>query len=173
MKIRTLIGFAGLRFCEILPANNSPIKIGQKRLRAAFARLYMDKCGKNIDVEKKTRFSHRLCLGNHSGIGMGARLYGPITIGDDVMMGPECWIYTQNHATADITVPMREQGPQPERPVVIGNDVWIGGRVTILPGVHIGNGVIIGAGTVITKDIPDFAVVGGNPARILKMRTDM
>ena len=65
---------------------------------------------------------------------------------------------------------MRQQGPQREEPVVIGNDVWIGSRVTILPGVHIGNGVIIGAGAVVSKDIPDYAIVGGNPARILKYR---
>ena len=172
MKVKTMMGFLALKFCEILPANNSPIKVGQKQLRAAFAALYLDNCGRNIDVEKKTRFSHRVRLGTNSGIGMGARLYGPITIGNDVMMGPECWIYTQNHATVDTTIPMRVQGPQPERPVVIGNDVWIGGRVTILPGVHIGNGVIIGAGAVVTKNVPDFAVVGGNPARILKMRTE-
>lgn len=170
MKIKTLIGYAGLKMCAILPGNNSPVKLGQKQLRAMFARMYLHGCGRNVDIEKKTRFSHRLCLGTNSGIGVGARLYGPVTIGDNVMMGPECWIYTQNHATADITRPMREQGPQPERPVVIGDDVWIGGRVTILPGVTIGSGVIIGAGSVVTKDVPDYAVVGGNPAKILKMR---
>ena len=54
--------------------------------------------------------------------------------------------------------------------IVIGNDVWIGGRVTILPGVHVGNGVIIGAGAVVSKDVPDYAIVAGNPARILKYR---
>lgn len=170
MKIKTIIGYAGLKLCGILPANNSAVKLGQKGLRAVFGRMYLTQCGRNVDIEKKTRFSHRLRLGTNSGIGAGARLYGPITIGENVMMGPECWIYTQNHETADVTIPMREQGPQPERPVVIGNDVWIGGRVTILPGVHIGNGVIIGAGAVVTKDVPDFAVVGGNPAKILKMR---
>ena len=64
--------------------------------------------------------------------------------------------------------PMRLQGPQPVKPVTIGNDVWIGSRVTILPGVTIGNGVVIGASAVVTKDVPDNAVVGGNPAKILK-----
>ena len=54
--------------------------------------------------------------------------------------------------------------------MIIGNDVWIGSRVTILPGVKIGNHVIIGASAVVTKDVPDYAIVGGNPARILKMR---
>lgn len=54
--------------------------------------------------------------------------------------------------------------------VVIGNDVWIGMRSIIMPGVTIGNGVVIGAGTVVTKDVPDYAIVGGVPARIIKFR---
>lgn len=65
---------------------------------------------------------------------------------------------------------MCEQGSTEERPVVIGNDVWIGGRVVILPGVRIGNGAIIGAGSVVTKDVADYDVVAGNHARIIKNR---
>ena len=132
--------------------------------------MFLAKSGVNIDIQKYTRFSHFCELGNNSGIGEGSRLYGRVLIGDDVMMGPQCWIYTQNHEFRYLDKPMRQQGPQREEPVVIGNDVWIGSRVTILPGVHIGNGVIIGAGAVVSKDIPDYAIVGGNPARILKYR---
>ena len=132
--------------------------------------MFLAKSGVNIDIQKYTRFSHSCELGNNSGIGEGSRLYGKILIGDDVMMGPQCWIYTQNHEFRYLDKPMRQQGPQREEPVVIGNDVWIGGRVTILPGVHVGNGVIIGAGAVVSKDVPDYAIVAGNPARILKYR---
>ena len=67
---------------------------------------------------------------------------------------------------------MCKQGVRPEQPVYIGNDVWIGSRVTILPGVHVGNGVIIGTGAVVSKDIPDMAVVVGNPAYIVKYRNN-
>ena len=57
------------------------------------------------------------------------------------------------------------------KPVIIGDDVWIGGRVIILPGVTIGNGAIVGAGAVVTRDVPEYAIVGGVPAKVIKMRT--
>jgi len=165
-----LIGFLGLKLADILPMNDGLINLGQRHIRSFFASMFLAKSGVNIDIQKYTRFSHFCELGNNSGIGEGSRLYGRVLIGDDVMMGPQCWIYTQNHEFRYLDKPMRQQGPQREEPVVIGNDVWIGSRVTILPGVHIGNGVIIGAGAVVSKDIPDYAIVGGNPARILKYR---
>ena len=65
---------------------------------------------------------------------------------------------------------MNLQGFATEKPVLIADDVWIGARVIILPGVRIGTGAVIGAGAVVTKDMPDYSVVGGNPARVLKMR---
>ena len=65
---------------------------------------------------------------------------------------------------------MREQGFYPEEPVIIGDDVWIGGRVIILPGVTIGSHSIIAAGAVVTKDVPEWAIVGGTPAKVLKFR---
>ena len=67
---------------------------------------------------------------------------------------------------------MWKQGFTPPRAVIIEDDVWIGARVTILPGVHIGKGSVLGAGSVITSDVPPYAVVGGNPARVLKYRNN-
>lgn len=170
MKIKMLIGFLGLKLADILPMNGGLVNLGQRHIRSFFASMFLSKSGINIDIQRHARFSHSCELGNNSGIGEGSRLYGKVLIGDDVMMGPQCWIYTQNHEFRYLDKPMRQQGPQREEPVVIGNDVWIGGRVTILPGVHVGNGVIIGAGAVVSKDVPDYAIVGGNPARILKYR---
>ena len=74
------------------------------------------------------------------------------------------------HKFDDCSIVMRKQGFQETKPVFIGNDVWIGGRVTILPGVHIGNHSIIGAGSVVTKDVPDNVIVGGAPAKVIKLR---
>ena len=87
------------------------------------------------------------------------------------MMGPDVVILTHTHKIADITIPMGLQGSE-VKPVTIGNDVWIGMRSIIMPGVTIGNGVVIGAGAVVTKDVPDYAVVGGVPAKIIRLRNE-
>ena len=172
MKFKTLIGYVGLKISNLLPHNNSKIRIGQKKIRAFWAKLFLTQCGKCVDINKNIRISHLVELGDYSGVGVGACFYGRVVIGKNVMIGPQCWIYTQNHETSQIDIPMRLQGPQNMKPVIIGDDVWIGGRVTILPGVKIGNGVIIGAGAVVSKNIPDYAVAVGNPAIVVKYRKD-
>lgn len=141
-----------------------------KKLRADLARGFVEYVGENVNIEPKCSFNYALKIGNNSGIGANSELYGDITIGNDVMMGTNCIIYTRNHCFDSLDLPMWQQGFKEVNPVVIGNDVWIGGRVTILPGVHIGNGSVIGAGSVVTKNVPDYAVVCGNPARIIKYR---
>ncbi len=126
----------------------------------------------NINIQRRTTFSSKVKLGNNSGIGKGSVLQGPVSIGDNVMMGPEVIIYTSNHNSASTDIPMIKQGYTTAREVKIGDDVWIGSRVTILPGVTIGQGAIIGASAVVTKDVPSFTVVGGNPAKVLKSRIE-
>ena len=86
------------------------------------------------------------------------------------MMGPECMIYTSNHGMDRTDIPMWKQQSTEVEPVVIGNDVWIGARVIILPGVHIGDGCVIGAGSVVTKDVEEYTVVAGNPAKFIRKR---
>lgn len=88
------------------------------------------------------------------------------------MMGPDVHIYARSHAFSRTDIPMIEQGNQNDKPVSIGNDVWIAARVIILPGVSIGNGVILAAGAVITKNVPDYAIVAGNPAKIIRYRKE-
>lgn len=130
----------------------------------------MRKSGKNVDIERGATFSRRTEIGNNSGIGVNCRLQGEVIIGDNVMMGQDCLIYTSNHEFSRIDIPIQQQGYQAEHKVTIGNDVWIGARVIILPGVTIGNGVIVGAGAVVTKDVPDYMIVAGNPAKIIRER---
>lgn len=153
-----------------LPSSYSRIKLGQKSLRYWCAKGFAKRIEKGANIEKGVTFSSKIEVGKNSGIGVNAYIQGTTYIGDNVMMGPECNIWTINHRTDRLDIPMCEQGTQEEKPVRIGDDVWIGSRVTILPGVTIGNGVVIGAGAVVSKDVPDYAVVAGNPARILRYR---
>lgn len=88
-----------------------------------------------------------------------------VRIGSHVMLGPNTLISTVNHP---LTPMGRRQHLSIIEPVSIGDDVWVGGNVTILPGVHIGNNVIIAAGAVVTKDVPDNTLVGGVPARFIR-----
>ena len=86
------------------------------------------------------------------------------------MMGTDVTIITRNHRFDRTDIPMMEQGFEEERPVYIGNDVWIGDRALILPGVHVGDGSIIAAGAVVTKDVPPHSIVAGVPARKIRDR---
>lgn len=88
-----------------------------------------------------------------------------VTIGNNVWIAPNTLITTVNHP---ITPKGRREHLGISKPVTIGNDVWIGGNCTILPGVTIGNNVVVAAGAVVTKDIPDNSLVGGVPARLIR-----
>ena len=94
---------------------------------------------------------------------------GKITIGDNVLFGPNVSIYTAGHP---IHPESRNSGYEYGIPVTIGSNVWIGGSCVILPGVSIGNNVVIGAGSVVTKDSPDNVCAAGNPCRVIREITD-
>ncbi len=143
-----------------------------KKCRAFAAKGFIRYCGKNVNIEHGAVISSKLSIGDHSGIGVNCVCGGELTVGNYVMMAPECIIFTRNHEHADLDIPMCQQGYQEEQPCVIGDDVWIGRRVMIMPGVTIGKGAIIAAGAVVTKDVPEYAVVGGVPAKVIKYRTD-
>lgn len=92
-----------------------------------------------------------------------------VKIGDNCMLAPNVAIYTAGHPIhPDTRNTAYEYGIE----VIIGDNVWIGGNAVICPGVHIGNNVVIGAGSVVTKDIPDWSVAAGNPCRVIKKITD-
>lgn len=141
-----------------------------KKLRSFAAKGFIKKCGKNVNIEHGAVISSKLSIGDNSGVGIDCVCGGELIIGNDVMMAPECIIIPRNHEYSDVNIPMRLQGYKVEEPCVIGDDVWIGRRVMIMPGVTIGKGAIIAAGAVVTKDIPDFAIAGGVPAKVIKYR---
>ena len=103
------------------------------------------------------------------GIGCILNADGGISIGKNVLLGYYVTIHSSNHVYTDTQKPIRTQGWIKD-PVVIGDDVWIGAKSTILPGVHIGDGCIIGAGSVVTHNVPAYTVCAGNPAELIKRR---
>lgn len=116
-------------------------------------------------------YGRHIHLGQGSYINMGATLLdnAPIRIGAGVMIGPNVQIYTAAHA---LEADERLQGVETALPVTIEDRVWIGGGAILLPGVTIGREAIVGAGAVVSKDVPAGARVVGNPARILPARAE-
>lgn len=153
-----------------MPLSNSKLSFGAKSIRRFLAKRIIDKCGKNVNIEKGATFSERLEIDDNSGIGPNSKIEPYVKIGKNVLMGPECYIYTRNHRFDSTENPIIEQGFSEYKPVEIEDDVWIGARVTILPGVRVGKGVVIGAGSIVTKSIPEYSVACGNPAHIVKSR---
>lgn len=169
--IRLICLAAYYGFAWFLPASTSPRTKWARSIRRFICRPLFDACGDNVNVEKGAVFStgRGISIGNGSGLGVNCLVHGPLEIGDKVMMGPDVVILTHTHNIDRTDIPMGDQGSRIEK-VTIGNDVWIGMRSIIMPGVKIGNGAVIGAGAVVTKDVPDYAIVGGVPARIIKFR---
>jgi maltose O-acetyltransferase len=115
------------------------------------------------------RFLHApgVCIGERSVINFGCLLDGrryPITIGSDVSIGPEAAILTLGHD------PRSAQFADRGGPVLIGDRAWIGYRAIVLPGITIGEGAVVGAGSVVSRDVPPYAIVAGNPARVIGER---
>jgi maltose O-acetyltransferase len=166
-------------FARHLPPSYSLAALGRisKIFRAFCCNQFFRATGRNINIEHGAYFgSGRLIeIGDNSGIGVNCHVPSDIRIGNDVMMGPEVLIIgqNQNHRFDDLTVPMRLQGHNASSPVVVEDDVWIGARVIILPGIKIGKGAILGAGAIVTRDVPPYAICVGNPARVVRFRNDI
>jgi len=111
-------------------------------------------------------------IGNNVGIGEFAYLGGAggLEIGNDCIVGQYLSCHPENHITDDISTPIRHQGVT-RKGIVIGPNCWIGSKVTILDGVTVGEGCIIAAGAVVTKSFPANSVIGGVPAKLLKVRS--
>jgi maltose O-acetyltransferase len=139
----------------------------RNRLVAFFA----DQCGKGLRVKSNAEVSPHIRIGETSELGTRCMIQSGVVIGDNVIMGPDVKIFSRNHRFDDPGQPVALQGKL-QRSVVIGNDVWIGANVVVLPGVTIGDHAILAAGAIVTRDVPEWAIVGGNPARLIKDRRD-
>lgn len=146
-KFKVFVGkclFAIGRHLPVAHFRIRPIGRFSKWYREICGKLILNKCGDNVNIYPKSYFSPSVELGNNSDIGMYAKIQGKCIIGENVIMGPACEIWTINHNTDRIDIAIKYQGTTPEKEVVIGDDSWIGSRTMILPGVHIGKGVVVG-----------------------------
>lgn len=154
-----------------LPQTGVLFNIGGSFRKFLCKRIFK-KCGECVNVEKNAYFGNgsKIEIGNHSGIGVNAVIPEDTIIGDHVMMGPNCYILSQNHAFSRIDIPIGKQGFTPKKRTIINNDVWIGRDVLMTPGRIIGDGTIVAARCCLTKDFPPYSIVGGNPSRLIRSR---
>lgn len=137
------------------------------------------RCGKNVTIGKNSRFTYKnIEIGNNVSIGTDANFMtadAKIIIGDHVMFGPHVFVITGGHRTDlkgrymdEITV--SEKKPSDDQDVIFEGDNWIGANACILKGVTVGKGAVVAAGAVVTNDVPQNSIVGGVPAKLIKMR---
>lgn len=109
------------------------------------------------------------------GVSLNANVYinacigGRIVIGNDVLIAPNVVLRSSDHATDDVDLPIKQQG-HVAREIIVEDDVWLGANVTVVGGVRIGRGAVVGAGAVVTRDVPPYMIVGGVPARPIRPR---
>ncbi len=160
-------------FAQFLPESSS-IVCGKacKKIRQILVRKIFKRCGLNVNIERKAYFGsgRNIEIGDNSGIGVNCNIPSNTIIGDNVMMGPNCYILSANHKFSDTNTPMILQGHVEQKQTRIGNDIWIGRDVLMTPGRIISDGTIVGAGCVLTKDFPEYSIVGGNPATLIRNR---
>ncbi|MFT8325085.1 sugar O-acetyltransferase [Oenococcus sicerae] len=136
-------------------------------------RKLVGSAGKSPDVQPNFRceFGQNIHLGNYFYANYDCTILdgAKVTIGDRVLFGPKVGLYTSNHL---FDAKERELGGCIAKPITIGNHCWLAANVTVLPGVTIGDDTIIGAGSVVTHNIPSSVIAAGNPCRVLRQITD-
>lgn len=161
-------------FAFYLPISHHYGLLGRfgKWLRYRLCRIVFAYCGTNVNIERGATFGvgFDVRIGDNSGLGINCVIPDGSVIGNDVMMGPNCYIHARNHRFDRIDIPMRVQGYSESKPCTIEDDVWIGRDVTIMVGRHISKGTIIAANSVVTKDFPPYSIIGGNPATLIRTR---
>lgn len=144
-----------------------------------FKRCLLKECGKNVFIDRQNYFNYKnVVVGNNVAIGKNCTFMcslAEIIIGDNVMFAPNVTCITGGHRYDVVGKYMKEiteseKLPEHDREIIFEGDNWIGANAIILKGVTVGEGAIIGAGAVVTKDVPPYSIVGGNPAKVIKMR---
>lgn len=168
---RKILYFFYIAFFRFTPEDYRPYALFFPKIRSWLVRNFVNKSDQKITVKNNADISPYIEIGYDSELGTRCMIHSNVILGDNVIMGPDVKIYARNHKFEDLEVPIQYQGKHYLR-TEIGNDVWIGANAIITAGVKVGNHVVIAAGSVVTKEIPDFAVIGGVPAKIIKYRNE-
>lgn len=147
------------------------LKPSQIEEKEAYMKEVFASCGESCYIELPFHANwggHHVHFGHHVYLNSNTTLVddSDIYIGNYVLFGPNVTIATANHP---LDPTLRQKGLQYNRDVSIGDNTWIGANTVIVPGVHIGKNVVIGAGSVVTKDIPDDVLAFGNPCRVIRL----
>lgn len=167
--MKKIVYFLYIFLFRFTPEIYRPYAIVSPVIRRKMVSFFVNNAGKKIRVKRNADISMFIEIGDFSELGTNCIIQSNTIIGRNVIMGPDVKIYTKNHRFESLDIPIQYQGHTEEK-VVIGNDVWIGANTVILPGVTVEDHVIIAAGSVVTKDVPCYAVVGGIPAKVIKYR---
>lgn len=165
--LRTELKAFAMWFLALLPSTFGA------RVRSVCMPCFLQHLGRNTVLQTRVRFTkpENIWIGSNCNLAWGAVLTGGggIRIGDWVGFGPDVKIWSQNHRFDDPDRPWLLQGLT-RKPVVIEDDVWLGANVFVMPGVTIGKGAIVSAGSVVSKSVPPYALVAGNPGRVVGWR---
>lgn len=161
----TALRLRARRLCRLFNTSNEEEPARRDSLlRELFGRL-----GERFEVEPDFRCDYgcNIFAGESLFMNFGCVVLdvAPVVLGANAFLGPGVHLYTATHPIDPVE---RASGVEHARPITIGDDVWIGGHATICPGVRIGDAAIIGAGAVVTRDVPAGTIVAGNPARVLR-----
>jgi maltose O-acetyltransferase len=140
-----------------------------KTLRVYCAQRFCREIAATANINAMARLSPETTIESHGGVGERCILSGEVYIGPHVTMGPDCFLITGDHPVPPDGGRFRDMTPT-SRPIRIEEDVFLGARAILLPGVTVGRGAAVGAGSVVTKDVPSGSVVVGNPARVIRSR---
>ena len=149
--------------------NFNDLRPSQQEEKRLLIKEILGRSGDNIKVIQPffCDYGFNIEVGEHffANTGMVVLDEAKVTFGDHVFIGPNCSFYTACHP---MDVEQRNRGLEYSLPITVGNNVWFGGNVTVCPGVTIGDNCVIGAGSVVTRDIPRGVVAAGNPCRVIR-----
>lgn len=155
--------------CKELCRDYNELRPRQAEEREALLRKILGEVNDGILIEQPfyCDYGYNIRVGNnfYANFNLVILDEASVTFGDNVFIAPNCGFYTAGHPVDAIE---RNKGLEYARPITVGNDVWIGAGVTVLPGVTIGDNCVIGGGSVVVKDIPSNSVAVGNPCKVIK-----